>query len=67
MAEVNEDEDTGPRLSGTQKSAILMMLLGEEEAAEVLKKPFSQGGAASWHSDVFRASCRSGNCECGFG
>ena len=37
MAEVNEDEDTGPRLSGTQKSAILMMLLGEEEAAEVLK------------------------------
>ena len=37
MAEVNEDEDTGPRLSGTQKSAIVMMLLGEEEAAEVLK------------------------------
>ena len=37
MAEVNEDEDTGPRLNGTQKSAILMMLLGEEEAAEVLK------------------------------
>ena len=25
------------RLSGTQKSAILMMLLGEEEAAEILK------------------------------
>ena len=31
------DEAEGPRLSGTQKSAILMMLLGEEEAAEVLK------------------------------
>ena len=36
MAEDLEDENT-PRLSGTQKSAILMMLLGEEEAAAVLK------------------------------
>ena len=36
MAENVADEDA-PRLSGTQKSAILMMLLGEEEAAAVLK------------------------------
>ena len=36
MAEDLDDENT-PRLSGTQKSAILMMLLGEEEAAAVLK------------------------------
>ena len=36
MAEDLDDENT-LRLSGTQKSAILMMLLGEEEAAAVLK------------------------------
>ena len=36
MADDVADEDA-PRLSGTQKSAILMMLLGEEEAAAVLK------------------------------
>ncbi len=36
MAEDLDDENTA-RLSGTQKSAILMMLLGEEEAAAVLK------------------------------
>ena len=35
MAEAQEEEI--PELTGTQKSAILMMLLGEEEAAGVLK------------------------------
>ena len=40
MAEpVNEDEQETLyyTLNGTQKSAILMMLLGEEEASEILK------------------------------
>ena len=40
MAEpVNEDEQEilYYTLTGTQKSAILMMLLGEEEASEILK------------------------------
>ena len=39
MAET-EKEDKGKvfeNLSGTQKSAILMMLLGEDEASEILK------------------------------
>ena len=39
MAE-QEREDKGKvfdNLSGTQKSAILMMLLGEDEASEILK------------------------------
>ena len=35
-AEMTATEIT-ERLTGTQKSAILMMLLGEEEAAEILK------------------------------
>ena len=40
MAEqVNEDEAETlyETLTGTQKSAILMMLLGEEEASEILR------------------------------
>ena len=36
MAEEVQDDEV-PQLTGTQKSAILMMLLGEEEAAGVLK------------------------------
>jgi flagellar motor switch protein FliG len=31
------DAEITERMTGTQKSAILMMLLGEEEAAEILK------------------------------
>ena len=31
------DESVFEGLSGTQKSAILMMLLGEDEASEILK------------------------------
>ena len=37
MAEENIDEMI-ENLSGTEKSAILMMLLGEDEAAQVLQK-----------------------------
>ena len=42
MAEARKDKKEDPkeafeRLTGTQKSAILMMLIGEEEAAEILK------------------------------
>ena len=33
----NKKDDAYEKLSGTQKSAILMMLLGEEEASELLK------------------------------
>ena len=33
----NKKDDAYEKLSGTQKSAILMMLLGEEEASEILK------------------------------
>ena len=40
MAEQEKEEKTKvfDKLSGTQKSAILMMLLGEDEAAQVLQK-----------------------------
>ena len=37
MAEENTEENV-QELSGTEKSAILMMLLGEDEAAAVLQK-----------------------------
>ena len=37
MAEAVGVEEEVIELTGTQKSAILMMLLGEDEAAEVLK------------------------------
>ena len=41
MSETAETEidadDIYSQLTGTQKSAILMMLLGEEEASEILK------------------------------
>ena len=37
MAEAAMEDAEPIELTGTQKSAILMMLLGEEEAAEVLK------------------------------
>lgn len=41
MSEIAQTEmdadDIFSQLSGTQKSAILMMLLGEEEASEILK------------------------------
>ena len=47
VAENNEEQqDEYSRLTGTQKCAILMMLLGEEEASEILRnlgpkeKPF---------------------------
>ena len=33
----NKKDEAYEKLSGTQKSAILMMLLGEEEASEILK------------------------------
>ena len=33
----DDDKDAFERLTGTQKSAILMMLIGEEEASEILK------------------------------
>ena len=33
----DDDKDAFERLTGTQKSAILIMLIGEEEAAEILK------------------------------
>ena len=36
-AENNEEPDEYSKLSGTQKCAILMMLLGEEEASEILR------------------------------
>ena len=36
MAEENTDDNV-QELSGTEKSAILMMLLGEDEASEILK------------------------------
>ena len=36
-AENNEEQDEYSKLSGTQKCAILMMLLGEEEASEILR------------------------------
>ena len=36
-AATEEAAEITARLTGTQKSAILMMLLGEEEAAEILK------------------------------
>ena len=37
MAEENTEADI-ENLTGTEKSAILMMLLGEDEAAQVLQK-----------------------------
>ena len=37
MAEEVLDSEKLAELSGTEKSAILMMLLGEEEAAQVFK------------------------------
>jgi flagellar motor switch protein FliG len=37
MAEEVSDIEKLAELSGTEKSAILMMLLGEEEAAQVLQ------------------------------
>ena len=38
IAENNEEQqDEYSRLTGTQKCAILMMLLGEEEASEILR------------------------------
>ena len=36
-AKNEEDNDVFDKLSGTQKSAILMMLLGEDEASEILR------------------------------
>ena len=36
-AENNEEQDEYSKLTGTQKCAILMMLLGEEEASEILR------------------------------
>ena len=40
MAEAQNEEENGSvfdRLSGTQKSAILMMLIGEDEASEIIR------------------------------
>ena len=37
--ENTEEQDEYSKLTGTQKCAILMMLLGEEEASEILLKP----------------------------
>ena len=37
LATPNDEESLFDTLTGTQKSAILMMLLGEDEAAEILK------------------------------
>ena len=44
MAEEINDESL-ENLTGTEKSAILMMLLGEDEAAQVLQK-LTLGGSA---------------------
>ena len=33
----DSDETTFDKLTGTQKSAILMMLIGEDEASEILR------------------------------
>ena len=33
----NEKESVFDQLTGTQKSAILMMLIGEDEASEILR------------------------------
>ena len=40
MAEAQNDEENGSvfdKLTGTQKSAILMMLIGEDEASEIIR------------------------------
>ena len=37
MAEAESDSSLTAKLSGTEKSAILMMLLGEEQAAEIFQ------------------------------
>ena len=37
MAEAESDSSLTANLSGTEKSAILMMLLGEEQAAEIFQ------------------------------
>ena len=70
MAEAQKDKKEDPkeafeRLTGTQKSAILMMLIGEEEAAEILKKLVSTRGPASGHGDVFRSGSWSGSGQSG--
>ena len=46
MAEENNEENV-QELSGTEKSAILMMLLGEDEAAAVLQK-LTPGKSSIW-------------------
>ena len=39
LENINEEElSTFERLTGTQKSAILMMLLGEDEASEIINQ-----------------------------
>ena len=66
MAEENQEGNVED-LSGTEKSAILMMLLGEDEAAQVLQKLTPQRGTASWYSNVFSNRCRSNYSKCCFG
>ena len=51
----DSDESVFDNLTGTQKSAILMMLIGEDEASEILAQPVATRGAASWHRYVFGA------------
>ena len=53
------DESVFEGLSGTQKSAILMMLLGEDEASEILKN-LSPKEVQLGHCHVFRTGNRSG-------
>ncbi|SPW21441.1 Flagellar motor switch protein FliG [Cronobacter sakazakii] len=43
-------------LSGTDKSAILLMTIGEDRAAEVFKTPLASRGAAPQRRDGERAS-----------
>ena len=49
VAEVMDDDNksTFEMLSGTQKSAILMMLLGEDEASEIIRN-LSQKRCSIW-------------------
>ena len=68
MAEQTNEDDAEPlyeTLTGTQKSAILMMLLGEEEAVGDPAQPVATRGPASWNGHVFRAGPRSGHGEQG--
>ena len=54
-------------LNGTQKSAILMMLLGEDEGFGNPEKSVTKGSAAFGRGHVFGAGSRPGNGQSGIG